>query len=916
MNVKKILARKAVVAALVAIVSGILFAAEEPRLDAISTVPHELDWLVQSGHIQGACCSEQGIYLSHSLGLDKIGWDGRLQKHIEVPGHLGDCAYANGRIYGAFLIWDGKQRKGGKKGLVRVWDENLEQVDEAWFDEALDGIAVLGDTIYVGIDRWGNKPHSLCCVKRLGLDLSDKGNVVIDLGYNIVFGVQTMATDGTSLFFSNYAVGPKDGNPERFNTTRLTPELKVVENLKFRCTQGFGLVPKTVSRRDAPVFFKVCAMGGDMHGWRKDPENNPPRIRIEFYEWKDGQFTSVTKEDDPADLGDFVWANDDPGKYVVRSVAIKDMKPGMCAEVTMWADASGLSEGGVPEASLAWGSRATGASWAGGSGGTVLRWNDPKIEKDSRGRRKFVVCTPVMPMDAVNPRLHFFAKKPATGKIVYSDIKLALSPREYCVRLANSAYANSAADGDVRFVATFITDPDSESADSLSGTFVFTDKDGRLSRKAAEKLTGDFAEVTLDVSKLALGEQDVRFELAKKDGKVLAVGTCRFERVKTLPKRRVAFDKFGRTLVDGKPFFPLGMYWSENTLSKDGALERYVAPGVFNCLQTYEKAMTPQMLDRYHKKGLMVLASVKDIYIRGPKDPHALIFPPKEVKTQADATAYVTDVVNRCKNHPALLAWYTCDEFTSAYAAKLEERYRLVKLLDPEHPVFVLAFSDAIRSFLRACDVTGTDPYPVCKPPECGGGGPEHPGMGSVWKAGDDAEMTLKEMFALKPLWQVPQAFKWQWDYKEHYEERFPTRRELSSMTWQQIAAGANAIFFYSYGQMMNNCSGESELIEYFDETTLPVAREVKRAEKILLLDPGPKVVAKPDRVRVRTWRHGEGAYVLVCNTHPERRTGEVRVEGSWKRCKSLFGSGISLNDGALSLDMPPIGVAIVKLEK
>ena len=325
-----------------------IYAAAEPKVGAVSTVPHELDWLVQSGHIQGACCSEQGIYLSHSLGLDKIGWDGKLLKHIEAPGHLGDCAYANGRIYGAFLIWDAKLRKGGKKGLVRVWDENLEQVDEAWFDEALDGIAVLGDTIYVGVDRWGNKPHRLCCVKRLGLDLSDKGNVDVDLGYGIVYGVQTMATDGKSLFFSNYAVGPKDGNPERFNTTRLTPELEVVENLKFRCTQGFGLVPKTVSRRDAPVFFKVCAMGGDMHGWRKDPENNPPRIRIEFYEWKNGQFTSVTKEDDPADLGDFVWANDDPEKYVVRNVPIKDMKPGMCAEVTMWVDASGLSEGGVP----------------------------------------------------------------------------------------------------------------------------------------------------------------------------------------------------------------------------------------------------------------------------------------------------------------------------------------------------------------------------------------------------------------------------------------------------------------------------------------------------------------------------------------------------------------------------------------
>jgi hypothetical protein len=240
---------------------------------------------VKSGHIQGACCSEQGIYLSHSLGLDKIGWDGKLLKHIEAPGHLGDCAYANGRIYGAFLIWDAKLRKWGKKGLVRVWDENLEQVDEAWFDEALDGIAVLGDTIYVGIDRWGNKTHRLCCVKRLGLDLSDKGNVDVDLGYSIVYGVQTMATDGKDIFFGNYG-----------GTSRVSADLKTNEKITLSCAEGFGLVPKTVTKSDAKIFFTVHALGGNMQGWRKDPVNNPPRIRLDFYELKDGRFNDITKK--------------------------------------------------------------------------------------------------------------------------------------------------------------------------------------------------------------------------------------------------------------------------------------------------------------------------------------------------------------------------------------------------------------------------------------------------------------------------------------------------------------------------------------------------------------------------------------------------------------------------------------------
>ena len=46
----------------------------------VFTVRHELDILLKAGHIQGACCSEQGVYLSHQFGIAKIGWDGKLIK--------------------------------------------------------------------------------------------------------------------------------------------------------------------------------------------------------------------------------------------------------------------------------------------------------------------------------------------------------------------------------------------------------------------------------------------------------------------------------------------------------------------------------------------------------------------------------------------------------------------------------------------------------------------------------------------------------------------------------------------------------------------------------------------------------------------------------------------------------------------
>lgn len=253
------------------------------KMKSIFTVPHELDVLLKAGHVQGACCSKQGIYLSHIFGIEKIGWDGRLIKHVDAPRHLGDVAYANGKIYGAFVITNKSQRKNGMPGLIRVWDEDLNVVAEKAFPENLDGIVVLGNTVYVGVDRWGGKKHPGCCVKRLDLALNDKGNVDIDLGYDIYYGVQTMATDGKDLFFGNYG-----------GTSRVTADLKENEKIAFSCAEGFGMLPKSVSKRNTQVFFVVRAMGGNKQGWRKDPKNNPPRIRIDFFELHKNKFVNIT----------------------------------------------------------------------------------------------------------------------------------------------------------------------------------------------------------------------------------------------------------------------------------------------------------------------------------------------------------------------------------------------------------------------------------------------------------------------------------------------------------------------------------------------------------------------------------------------------------------------------------------------
>ena len=276
-------------------IAAVAISAEPVKMKAVYTVPHEFDMLLKSGHIQGLACSETGIYLSHQEGLAKIGWDGKLVKHITTHRHLGGIAYANGRIYGAFIIRRREDMKDGKPGLLRIWDEDLNQVAEKAFQETAGSVGVLGDTIYYAIGH-DKKPHRECSVKRLGLDLSDRGNQTFDFGYEIKYWIQALATDGKSLICANYG-GVSLANPE-------FTAFKKLKSPSF--AEGFALVPKSISKREKPVFMTVRALGGNIKGWRKNPTKNPPRLRIGFYEFDGEKFTDITESEKVADEDGFV----------------------------------------------------------------------------------------------------------------------------------------------------------------------------------------------------------------------------------------------------------------------------------------------------------------------------------------------------------------------------------------------------------------------------------------------------------------------------------------------------------------------------------------------------------------------------------------------------------------------------------
>ena len=246
---------------------------------------------------------------------------------------------------------------------------------------------------------------------------------------------------------------------------------------------------------------------------------------------------------------------------------------------------------------------------------------------------------------------------------------------------------------------------------------------------------------------------------------------------------KCCIDEDRRLLVEGKPFFPIGMYWSSIN-EQDMAV---YADSKFNCLMPYGSPTKPQM-DLAQKHGLKVIYSVKDWYA-------GLESCPKFIQTEADEERHVRARVREFRDHPALLAWYLNDELPQQYLPRLEAHQQWVTEEDFDHPTWVVLYQfREVAAYLNTFDVIGTDPYPI-------GRGPAS--MAAEWTA-----ETFRQVAGARPLWQVPQLHNWaNYDQTEAEKRKghTPSVDEVRSMAWQCICEGATGLVFYSWFDVKRN---------------------------------------------------------------------------------------------------------------
>lgn len=208
------------------------------------------------GHIQGIAASEEALYVAQMTQITKLDWTGRPLGKRRVISHTGDIAWHDGELYTAVAVYGGPNKG---KGMIQVFDKDLNLLRETLVDRTMDGIAYLDGVLYVGMGaktQPSKEAHRVNVVGRFDAktlkEVAPRAD--FDYGYQTHYGFQNMTTDGTRLYGTFYAI---KGSPAIAVFDR---DLRILGTRDIHASQGFDLVPgKRMGGR--PVFVRATTRG-------------------------------------------------------------------------------------------------------------------------------------------------------------------------------------------------------------------------------------------------------------------------------------------------------------------------------------------------------------------------------------------------------------------------------------------------------------------------------------------------------------------------------------------------------------------------------------------------------------------------------------------------------------------------------
>ncbi|MBP5637881.1 MAG: hypothetical protein J6X55_00245 [Victivallales bacterium] len=372
----------------------------------------------------------------------------------------------------------------------------------------------------------------------------------------------------------------------------------------------------------------------------------------------------------------------------------------------------------------------------------------------------------------------------------------------------------------------------------------------------------------------------------------------------SVKKNIVTMRDDGFVLIDGKPFFPIGLYgMSEkpfNNNSYDKAFKDLRANG-FNFAHTYKDCGN------------------------GPNRQHFLdTAAANGIKVWVPLAGGLVDCTLRERNHPAILAWYLGDDTATHIPADVVRRNHLkCHAIDNAH---LTTQADAVGGYytnryipyVHSTDSFMPEIYPVTSPTPLP---VEVPAVIRDMKA---CQYALRlNGSPVKTFWAIIQHFKGYSSWK-----RFPSFAELRAMSYLSIIHGAHGITWYTYGGNDTTNLGVASSPERWNEICT-VARELsslssKITSRNAKTQPNAKVIEGPQTDGLKfpsincLLKDNDGDKILMtANSSNEPIKAQISLKG-FKSADVLFENRtVQLdNDGNLIDDFAQFGVHIYKLKK
>ena len=353
---------------------------------------------------------------------------------------------------------------------------------------------------------------------------------------------------------------------------------------------------------------------------------------------------------------------------------------------------------------------------------------------------------------------------------------------------------------------------------------------------------GNQVKFTLPVPKKT-GEYPLKAQVMDAKGKVIKSSEITFT-VYPKARREITFDKDHIMYINGKPFFPIGVWsiHSKKTMDKKFAT---VADMGFN----FVNARSP-FLDLAQKHGLFTM-----VHPWNRELPTIKGHPELEKRWKENYTAEFKKIMN----HPSLIAYFMTDEpaLASKPIAPLKEAYKFIKSLDPYKPVQLNEAPRGkianLREYIPVCDVYGADIYPV--PAPNGHSDLKDKMMTSVGKYTDRCQKVVEKRL---PVWMVVQGFAWGAIQKNPQRIVYPTRAQDRFMAYNAITHGSTGLMWFGLDFGKEN----PEYLKSLSKTI----KEVRSISPVLVT-PFMKTKVKCNKAKVRIMQrklNGEDYYIVV----------------------------------------------------